>query len=153
MFRNDKEDDTIQEVMGYFGNIWVKSHILKEKGQTNGGGHSHHFDHVTLLIKGSVSVSVEGGPEKEFHAPTFVVVKKDKSHKFTALEDDTVYYCVFALRDIDGQPIDELVDERNTPYYSGLAGGLGLVPPEDDKDIPSAHMEWLKKKTIIEVLE
>jgi quercetin dioxygenase-like cupin family protein len=151
MFRNDKEDDTIQEVMGYFGNIWVKSHTLKEKGQTNGGGHTHHFDHVTLLIKGSVSVSVEGGPEKEFKAPTFVVVKKGKSHKFTALEDDTVYYCVFALRDIDGQPIDELVDERNTPYYSGLLGATNLTPPEDDKEIPD--LEWLKKKTIIEVLE
>jgi len=153
MFRNDKEDDTIQDVMGYFGNIWVKSHTLKKKGQTNGGGHSHHFDHVTLLIKGSVSVSVEGGPEKEFHAPTFVIVKKEKSHKFTALEDDTIYYCVFALRDIDGQPIDEMVDERNTPYYSGLTGGLGIIPPENDSDIPSIHMEWLKKKTIIEVLE
>jgi hypothetical protein len=143
------KDNTIQEVMGYFGNIWVKSHILSKTGDSNGEGHFHHFDHVTLLIKGSVKVEVEGGPPKEFQAPTFITIKKEKKHKITALEDDTVFYCVFALRDIDGQPIDELVDERNTPYYSGLLGTTPLTPPEKIEE----DMEWLKGKTIKTVLE
>ena len=144
------KDDTIQEVMGYFGNIWVKSHILKNKGDTNGGGHKHHFDHVTLLIRGSVEVQIPDCPSKIFTAPTFIVIKKDNEHKFTALEDDTIFYCVFALRDIDGQVIDgDIIDEKNTPYYSGLLGLTELTPPEDDVE---RDMEWLKGKTITEVL-
>jgi quercetin dioxygenase-like cupin family protein len=149
---SEVKDNTIQEVMGYFGNIWVKSHILSKTGDSNGEGHSHHFDHVTLLIKGSVQVEVEGGPPKEFHAPTFIVIKKEKKHKFTALEDDTVFYCVFALRDIDGEPIDELVDEVNTPYYSGLVGEVGKVSTVAPEGETAEKLAWLKGKTITEVL-
>lgn len=149
---SEVKDNTIQEVMGYFGNIWVKSHILPKVGDTNGEGHSHHFDHVTLLIKGSVKVEVEGGPPKEFHAPTFIVIKKEKKHKFTALENDSIFYCVFALRDIDGEPIDELVDEVNTPYYSGLVGEVGKVLKVAPEGETAEKLAWLKGKTITEVL-
>lgn len=139
-----EKDNTVQEIMGYFGNIWVKSHILEKAGDSNGVGHLHHFDHVTLLIKGSVKVEVEGGPPKEFHAPTFIVIKKNNKHKITALEDDSVFYCVFAIRDIDGQ-VGDIVDEKNTPYYSGLLGTTSLIPPSDVERI---DLSWLKGKTI-----
>lgn len=99
--------------MGYYGNIWVRSHYFKKVGDTNGGGHKHNFDHVTLLVNGSVLVEVEGYEPKEFHAPTFITIDKDHSHKFTALTDDVVYYCVFALRDIDGN-IGDIVSPNNT---------------------------------------
>jgi hypothetical protein len=96
--------------MGYFGNVWVRQNILEKIGDTNGGGHKHKFDHVTLLTQGRVQVEIEGHPPKEFVAPTFIVIRKQHSHTFTALEDDTVYFCIFALRDLDGEPIDELFD-------------------------------------------
>lgn len=96
--------------LGYFGNIWVRQNILEKAGDTNGGGHKHKFDHVSLLAKGKVIVEIEGHPPKEFTAPTFIVIRKEHDHKFTALEDDTIWYCVFALRDLDGEPIDELFD-------------------------------------------
>jgi hypothetical protein len=48
------------EMMGYFGNIWVRSHTFAKVGDTNDGGHKHNFDHVTLLAVGSVLVEVEG---------------------------------------------------------------------------------------------
>ena len=101
--------------LGYFGNIWVRSHFLEKTGHTNGGGHYHHFDHVTLLAVGSVLVEVEGHKPKEFHAPTFIVIKKDHKHKFTALTDGVVYYCVFALRDKDGE-VTDLYNYDNSPY-------------------------------------
>ena len=67
--------------LGFFGNIWVRQNILSKAGDTF-GGHKHHFDHVSLLTKGKVEVEVEGYPSKQFEAPTFIVIKKEHSHKF-----------------------------------------------------------------------
>ena len=101
--------------MGYFGNIWVRSHHYKKAGDTNGGGHRHNFDHVTLLAKGSIRVEVDGFEPKEFTAPTFIIIKKEHRHMITALEDDVVYYCVFALRDVDGD-VTDIYSGDNSPY-------------------------------------
>lgn len=94
-----------QHELGFFGNIWVRQNILEKAGD-NLGGHTHNFDHVSLLTKGSVRVEVEGSEPKEFKAPTFIVIRKEHIHNFIALEDDTNYYCVFALRDLNGNVMD-----------------------------------------------
>lgn len=101
--------------LGYFGNIWVRAHHMKNKGNSNGGGHLHHFDHVTLLARGSVEVEVEGHSPKIFKSPNFIVIKKEHKHKITALEDDTLYYCVYALRDVNGE-VTDLYSGDNSPY-------------------------------------
>jgi|APGre2960657444_1045066.scaffolds.fasta_scaffold160531_2 hypothetical protein len=112
--------DSISNDLGYFGNIWVRSHVLPKNGDVNGGGHLHPHDHVTMLHKGRVRVDVTD-PEtqerrsKEFTAPTFIVIRKNLKHKFTALEDDVQYYCVFALRDIDGE-VTDIYSGNNDPY-------------------------------------
>jgi hypothetical protein len=115
--------------MGFFGNIWVRQNYLGSAGDSNGGGHTHHFDHVTLLAKGRVRVEVEGYPAKEFVAPTFIVIKKEHKHRFTALEDDTLYYCVFALRDVEGNVTD---------FYSGDNSPYGSADSEGHEAIKSA---------------
>jgi len=103
----------INHSLGYFGNVWIRQNILEKTGDTNGGGHKHKFDHVTLLTQGRVHVEIDGHPPKEFVAPTFIIIRKQYNHTFTALEDDTIYFCIFALRDLDGKPIDELFDPKN----------------------------------------
>jgi hypothetical protein len=100
--------------LGYFGNIWVRQNTLEHAGMT-GGGHHHHFDHVSLLAKGRVRVSMDGKEPKEFTAPTFIVIRAECSHEIVALEDDTVYYCVFALRDINGEVIEPIFGEQHDP--------------------------------------
>ncbi len=97
--------------LGYFGNIWVRQNILSEKGESF-PGHKHRFDHVTLLVQGEIEIEVEGKPPKQFKAPTFVIIRKEKEHKVTALTDDVMYYCVFALRNIDGEPIEDMASEE-----------------------------------------
>jgi len=103
--------------LGYFGNIWVRQNMLAKAG---GGddGHKHYFDHVTLLVKGDVQVEVEGHPAKEFKSPTFIVIDKDHEHKITALTDDVLYYCVFALRGMDGEVMDEMFEDKHNPLSS-----------------------------------
>lgn len=118
-------------VFGYFGNIWVRQNFLAEAGASNGGGHSHHFDHVSLLAQGSVRVELEGYPPKEFHAPTFIVIKKEHKHKFTALVDNTLWYCVFALRDVDGN-VTDFYSGNNSPYGSADSDGHESMKPVMD---------------------
>ena len=36
-------------------------------------------------------------------------------HKVTALTDDVMYYCVFALRNADGEPIEDMANEEVDP--------------------------------------
>jgi quercetin dioxygenase-like cupin family protein len=91
--------------LGFFGNVWVR-HIVLDKAGDCSEGHKHTYDHVSLLTKGKVKVEVEGHPEKEFTAPTFIIIRKNYEHKVTALEDDSNWYCVFALRDLDGEVIE-----------------------------------------------
>ena len=98
--------------LGFFGNIWVRQHFLEKAGDVI-EGHKHHFDHVSLLTNGSVKVEVEGYEAKEFKAPTFIVIDKDHMHKITALEDRIIWYCVFALRDVDGNAGDIYGENHN----------------------------------------
>lgn len=103
-----------QHELGFFGNIWVRQNMLDKPGDTF-GGHKHHFDHISLLTKGSVRVEIEGHPAKEFKAPTFIIIKKEHEHNFIALEEDTNWYCVFALRDLDGEVVEVFDEVRHNP--------------------------------------
>ncbi len=101
------------EHIGFVGNIWVRQNYLELAGDTS-GGHAHTHDHITLLTTGSVEVVVGEYPPKVFVAPTFIVIIKGLKHRFTALEDKTNWYCVFALRDVDGDQTD-IADEAHLP--------------------------------------
>lgn len=82
--------------LGYFGNVWIVQNHFKTAG-TVLAEHEHRFDHISLLAKGKVKVEVEGYPAKEFTGPTFIVIRKDKAHRITSIEDDTVIFCLFGV--------------------------------------------------------
>jgi hypothetical protein len=104
----------LKSELGYFGNIWVRQNIIEEAGESH-LGHTHYFDHVTLLIRGKIKIEVESNNTlKEFEAPTFIVIRKELNHKITALTDSVLYYCIFALRNLDGDVI-EIYDEKHDP--------------------------------------
>jgi quercetin dioxygenase-like cupin family protein len=104
--------------MGFFGNIWVRQRVLS-LGESH-PGHKHHFDHVTLLARGQVRVSVEGR-SREFQAPTFIVIRSNQEHEFHALSDDVLYYCVFALRDLDGEVLDHFTADHDPLSYASVS--------------------------------
>lgn len=101
------------EELGFVGNIWVRQNYMEKAGDIL-GGHAHTHDHISLLTSGSVEVTVNNGEPSKFTAPTFIVIRKGLRHQIVALEDNTVWYCVFALRDIDGDTT-EIVDEVHLP--------------------------------------
>jgi quercetin dioxygenase-like cupin family protein len=67
-------------------------------------GHTHQFDHLTLLAKGKLKVTVDN-IATEFTAPHMIYIHKDKVHELEALTDETVAYCIHALRDKDNNDI------------------------------------------------
>ena len=85
--------------IGCVANIWSRQMTFVKKGDTE-QGHTHTYDHLTLLAHGSLKVTVEGDVT-EFTAPHMIYIAKDKRHLLEALEDNTVAYCIHALRDPD----------------------------------------------------
>lgn len=90
-------------------------------------GHKHTFDHLTLLASGSLKVVVEG-EETIFKAPHMIYINKDKIHELTALEDNTVAYCIHALR--DGNGVDDIIDPSMVPNgLNAMAIAKSLLVP------------------------
>jgi hypothetical protein len=137
------------EEHGFFGNIWVRQNYMRKAGDTV-GGHMHYHDHVSLLVKGKVSVQVGDEDPKEFVAPTFIVVRKEHKHRITALEDDTIWYCVFAMRDINGD-VTDIFDDANSPNYPTRV--INVVPDDfwDGVAIERTHKPASLGKTWVEL--
>lgn len=92
-------------------NLWVRQMHFARAGDQN-EGHEHNFDHITLLAKGSVEVDVDG-QKTVFKAPHMIYILAGKKHFLTALEDDTLAYCVHALR--TGENEADILDPSMVP--------------------------------------
>lgn len=99
-------------------------------------GHTHQFDHLTLLAKGRLKVTVDG-IASEFTAPHMIYIHKDKVHELEALVDETVAYCIHALR--DGDDVGDIIDPSmipagvsaltmSKPLVSGAVGPCAKCP-------------------------
>lgn len=108
--------------MACVSNLWIRQMHFVKAGDRN-EGHTHNFDHITLLSKGSVEVDVEG-QKTVFKAPHMIYIIKGKSHYLTALEDDTIASCVHALRTGDRE--EDILDPAMIPagVENPLAAGL-----------------------------
>jgi dTDP-4-dehydrorhamnose 3,5-epimerase-like enzyme len=80
-------------------NVFVKLHHFLHTGDTH-KGHAHAFDHITLLATGSVNMVHDKG-EAVYKAPHLIVTPKGIKHQFTALEPNTVFCCIHAIREKD----------------------------------------------------
>ena len=105
-------------------NVFVKLHHFLRVGDTT-HGHAHTFDHITLLASGAVRMVHDNG-EAEYKAPHLIVTPKGITHQFTALEPNTVFCCVHAIRDGDG--VDDVASPDITlEQASGLLAEYSLV--------------------------
>ena len=89
--------------IGCVANLYSRMMHFRCAGDVE-NGHTHQFDHLTLLAKGRLQVTVEG-VVSEFVAPHMIYIRADKNHELIALEDDTVAYCIHALRSKDTEDI------------------------------------------------
>jgi hypothetical protein len=91
-------------------NVFSRLMHFKKAGDVE-QGHLHTYDHATLVSSGSVRVDILSNAlttesSREFIAPAMVFVSKDKLHRLTALEDNTVCACIHALRTVDEEIVD-----------------------------------------------
>ena len=96
--------DMPEALIGVVKNLWSKQMHFLKAGDTE-QGHAHSFDHLTLLAAGSLKVTVNG-VSTDFKAPHMIYIKQGDTHELVALEDNTVAYCIHALRDHEGDLLD-----------------------------------------------
>ena len=109
-------------MLGMVSNLWSRQMNFINAGDIE-HGHKHHFDHLTLLATGALRVTIDG-KDTDYKAPYMIFISKDKHHELTALENNTVAYCIHALRDKD---TGDIIDPSMYPN--------GNIPPEDCLDI------------------
>jgi quercetin dioxygenase-like cupin family protein len=97
--------------IGCVANLFSRQMHFKKAGDLE-HGHTHPFDHLTLLASGSLRVTVNG-KTTDFKAPHMIFIKAEYNHELVALEDNTVVYCIHALR--KGNGVDDIIDPASIP--------------------------------------
>lgn len=75
-------------------------------------GHTHQFDHATLLAHGSVLVRCRG-KETVFKAPQLIWIAADLEHELVAQEAGTVCVCLHTTESAQGR--DSIVSPDMIP--------------------------------------
>lgn len=133
-------DAKISQLVAY-GGIAVRTLHLEKANQYH-QGHRHNYDHMTNLVRGSVLCEVDDAAPKVYKAPMQVAIAADKWHKFTALEDDTIYQCIYR------QPErEDLFTAANSPYNLAPFTAEELVEKLKLVDNPCAHCDCDDSKT------
>jgi quercetin dioxygenase-like cupin family protein len=97
--------------IGCVANLFSRQMHFAKAGDTE-QGHKHVFDHLTLLAKGSLRVTVNG-KVTEFTAPHMIYIRAEFNHELVALEDETVAYCIHALR--NGDDVSDIIAPEMIP--------------------------------------
>ena len=97
--------------IGCVANLWSRMMHFSKAGDTE-IGHTHSFDHLTLLASGSLKITANN-KETVFKAPNMIYIHKDVKHELVALEDNTVAYCIHALR--NGDAVEDIIDPTMIP--------------------------------------
>lgn len=106
--------------MACVSNLFSKMMHFKKAGNIE-YGHCHVFDHLTLLAHGSLKVTIDG-IATDYQAPHMIFIRKNIRHELLALEDDTVAFCIHALR--KGEGVDDIIDPDFIPAGVSLQPGV-----------------------------
>ena len=93
--------------LGCVENLFTRMMHFEKAGDTE-QGHTHPFDHLSLVASGKIKITVDG-QETIFTAPHMVYIHKDKNHELVALEDNTTVCCIHYLgpREDAGNILDD----------------------------------------------
>lgn len=88
------------------GNVYIRQIPMPKKGMII-HGHTHNFDHTTIIFKGSVHIKAElpNGKiiDKDFKSPSYCLIRAEVKHEITSLEDNTEFWCVYSHRTPKGE--------------------------------------------------
>ena len=69
--------------------------------------HTHKFDHLSILAKGSIELIVDG-ETSVVHAPACLTIAAGKHHGVKSLTD-VIWYCIHATDCTDEDKVDEVI--------------------------------------------
>lgn len=87
------------------GGVYIKETHFKA-GEV-GEKHTHSFEHLSVLVKGSVELKVDG-VSIYLEAPKVLTIKAEKVHQVFALTDVT-WLCIHATDCVDPEQIDNVL--------------------------------------------
>lgn len=102
-----------------YGNVFIREGRLDKDSFV--AGHAHAFDHVTYIPCGAVLFErlkdgvVEASVEKRAGEKNWILIKAGTEHRLTGLEDGTVYHCIYAHRNPQGEVVQDY--DGWTPGY------------------------------------
>lgn len=99
------------------GNVLIRPNTLEKAGDVT-QGHGHKFDHTTIVFKGAIRVKAKlpsGEIERDFKAPAHCLIRAGVEHEITALQDNTVYWCVYSHTTPQGE-ISQVYDGWSKAY-------------------------------------
>lgn len=103
------------------GNIYIRKGTVPNAGEVV-EGHAHNFDHVTLVRRGSFRIEQLDETGNVVRAVDrdaiegHVLIKAGVIHRLTALEDNSVYWCIYAHRNPQGEVLENY--DGWTPAYT-----------------------------------
>jgi len=99
------------------GNIFIREPDKFLKKGHIVDNHAHNFDHVTYITHGSMLIEETDGlngrvtksvKKYAYELKNWVLMPKGTHHKLTALEDQTLYHCIFSHRRADtGEVVEQ----------------------------------------------
>ena len=111
------------------GNQFIRVVHLHKKGDFV-QGHTHNFDHNTVVFKGSINIKQNGEKiGQDFYAPghpnigkhsSHAFIDKNIEHGFTALEDDVIVWCMYSHRDAQGEVVQEFTGWKDVVEYKKI---------------------------------
>lgn len=104
--------------IGACHNVFIRQMCFMKQGDQE-TQHTHAFDHITLLSKGSLKVTCNG-KETIFKAPHMIYIKADRVHGMVALEDDTLAYCIHGMQNTSEKKIEDMISPDMIPNGSSL---------------------------------
>jgi quercetin dioxygenase-like cupin family protein len=107
--------------IGCVKNLFSRQMHFEKAGDAE-QGHAHSFDHLTLLAKGKLRVRIND-EVTDFTAPEMIYIKAELKHELTALTDNTVAYCIHALREDSGDILSLDMVPKSRELYE-LLGSL-----------------------------
>lgn len=73
--------------------------------------HSHAYDHLSILAKGVVVVTLDGIVQR-YTGPTCITIGAGKMHRIDAVTD-SVWFCVHATDETDPENVDHVLIESH----------------------------------------
>ena len=108
------EQPELVEIYDEADGIYIRQIVLEKIGY-GVPGHAHTYDHTSMLACGAVRMWRNNEFVGDFVAPTGIKILAGCFHKFVALKDNTVMYCIHNTHGLPKEALeDELVLKKNT---------------------------------------